>query len=335
MSVNKPAETVPAKRPKGVRVLVAVLVAQLVIAAVLIYFALAGWPWVPKAPATVGATSVPARFLPGQPGDGVATPTADNFNQARAFALLRRQVELYRWRPAGSPASRRLGVDLRRRLPGGRFEALSGANRRLRNVVGVIAGRKPAIVVGAHYDVEARPRGFVGANDGAAGTAAVVELARALAARPVAGGRELRFVLFDGEEEPPGSTDFLRDALRGSKAYAAAHRREVGQMILLGYVANRGLQLPREGSSNAALWARLRAAAARVGTQSSFPDRTGVTIYDDHTPFLDRGIASIDLIDFDYPWRDTLADNLSKVTPRALDVTGESVFALLDELRRR
>ena len=33
-------------------------------------------------------------------------------------------------------------------------------------------GRRPAIVVGAHYDTEATVPGHVGANDGAAGTAA-------------------------------------------------------------------------------------------------------------------------------------------------------------------
>ena len=37
--------------------------------------------------------------------------------------------------------------------------------------------------------------------------------------RMSANAREVRFVLFDGEEEPPGSTDFRTDALRGSKAY--------------------------------------------------------------------------------------------------------------------
>jgi hypothetical protein len=94
------------------------------------------------------------------------------------------------------------------------------------------------------------------------------------------------------------------------------------------------LQLPREGTSDRQLWAKLSAAAERSGTAASFPDRTGNAVWDDHTPFLERGIAAIDLIDFQYPWRDTLADNLGKVSPRALDVTGETVYALLDQLRR-
>ena len=109
--------------------------------------------------------------------------------------------------------------------------------------------KRDTIVVGAHYDTEYHPKGFVGANDGAAGTAAVVELARALRSTS---GREVRFVLFDGEEEGPGCSNarFAECALRGSRAYVAAHRGEVGQMVLLDYVANKGLRLPREGGGS-------------------------------------------------------------------------------------
>ena len=43
----------------------------------------------------------------------------------------------------------------------------------LRNVIGTVRGREPGyIVVGAHYDTKDIP-GFVGANDGASGTAVV------------------------------------------------------------------------------------------------------------------------------------------------------------------
>ena len=43
-----------------------------------------------------------------------------------------------------------------------------------------------------------------------------------------------------GEEEPPGcpDSDFEQCALRGSRAYAAAHADEIGELILLDYVAN-------------------------------------------------------------------------------------------------
>jgi Zn-dependent M28 family amino/carboxypeptidase len=187
-------------------------------------------------------------------------------------------------------------------------------------------------VVGAHYDSEYHPKGFVGANDSAAGTAAVVELARDLRSTS---GREVRFVLFDGEEEGPGCPNarFATCALRGSRAYVAAHRGEVGQMILLDYIANRGVRLPREGSSDQALWARVRAAASDVGVGAVFPPTDQVTIYDDHTPFLRAGVPAVDLIDFSYRYADGLEDTIDKLSVASLDAVGETVYALVSELR--
>ncbi|MCW3010878.1 MAG: Zn-dependent exopeptidase, partial [Solirubrobacterales bacterium] len=247
----------------------------------------------------------------------------------------------YGQRPAGSPQLLRLARELRGLLPNGRFEPLPGAVGRtgvgLRNVVGTIPGRRPALVIGAHYDTESHPEGFVGANDGAAGTAAVVELARSLRKLPrPAGAREVRFVLFDGEEEPreEDNDDFYSSALRGSKAYVEAHRREVRAMVLLDYVANKGLRLPREGSSDEELWAQLRAAARAVGVARAFPDGDGTAVFDDHTPFLRAGIPSIDLIDFEYRYADTVEDTVDKLDVRSLDAVGEAVVELVRRLDR-
>jgi len=253
----------------------------------------------------------------------------NRFDADRAFAELRAQVRLGP-RPAGSPASRRLAERLRRALPGGRFEPVPGG---LRNVVGRLPGRRPALLIAAHYDTKDVP-GFIGANDGASGTAVVVELARALrraARRP--GGPELQFALFDGEESPAGASDFLRAGVRGARAHLAAHRGELGALVLLDFVGDRDLALPRERGSDAALWSRLRAAARRVGVARAFPDRTTDEIYDDHTPFTRAGVPAIDVIDFTYRWFHTRADTLDKVSPRSLDAVGEAVAELALGLR--
>jgi Peptidase family M28 len=302
-----------------VRLLVIALVAQLILGAVLIVLAANDF-----APFADG-DEAPARTS--RVVHGVPQPTADRFDSSRAYSLVREQVERYGPRPAGSAASRRLSERLRRLLPNGRFEPVPGG---LRNIVGRLPGRGPAIVVGAHYDTEATIPNHVGANDGAAGPAAVVEIARALRSRRPA--RELRFVLFDGEEEPVGSRNFVRDALRGSKAYVAAHRREVKELILLDYIANRGLRLPREGTSTPTLWAGVRAAAARVGVARVFPPRIGASVIDDHTPFLQARIPAVDLIDFQYRYADTPQDTPDKLSARSLDAVGETVVELL---RRR
>jgi glutaminyl-peptide cyclotransferase len=249
----------------------------------------------------------------------------DRFDGARAFAELRRQVARGP-RPAGSAASRRLARRLRRALPHGHFEKVPGG---LRNVVGRLPGRKPAVVVAAHYDTKRMP-GFVGANDGAGGTAAVLELARALrhTDRP-AGAPELRFVLLDGEEATNDKADFLLSGVRGAKAYARRHHGELRAFVLLDFVANKNLRLRREEGSDPALWARLRAAAQRVGAEAAFPGETQGEVLDDHTPFARDGVPAIDLIDFDFPCWHKRCDDMSAVSAHSLDLSGEAVLELL------
>jgi hypothetical protein len=302
---------------------VVALLVQLVLGAGLIVVAIKGFPLIGGGGDT-REDGAPAA------APAVPRPSVDHFDAERAFALIRRQVG-YGQRPAGSPQLRRVAEVLRRQLPNGRFEAVTG-HPGLRNIVGTLPGTKPAIVLGAHYDSEYHPKGFVGANDSAAGTAAVVELARDLR---TTSGREVRFVLFDGEEEGPGCPNarFAQCALRGSRAYVAAHRREVGAMVLLDYIANKGVRLPREGSSTPTLWARVRAAAQRVGVASVFPPRDQVTIYDDHTPFLRAGIPAVDLIDFSYRYADGVHDTIDKLSTASMDAVGETMFELIRELR--
>jgi len=259
------------------------------------------------------------------------------------MSLVRAQVAVGQ-RPAGSPQLRNLAVTLRGLMgsqPGSpikdvHFEPVpsTGPQQGLRNIVGVLPGRGPAILVGAHYDTEWHPKGFVGANDSAAGTAAVLELARSLPAALPENHREIRFVLFDGEEDPPGCTDkdFQFCALRGSRAYAAAHPGQIGDMILLDYIANRDARIRRELNSNEALWGQLRQAADEVGAGDIFPPGIQGGVIDDHYPFLAQGVPSIDLIDFNYAYADTVEDTVDKLDPAVMDKVGETVAQLLIDM---
>ncbi len=281
--------------------------------------------------ALVAGCGAAGRPTTGEP----AHARVDQFDSARAWRLVRQQLA-YGQRPAGSARLRRLAVRLRPLLPGGYFEPVPHEPG-LRNVVGSLPGRRPGIVVGAHYDTLAAPRGFVGANNGAAGSAVVIEVARALARmKPPPGAREVRFVLFDGEEParglPEESTDFYNSGLRGSHAYVAANPHRTIAMLLLDYVGNKGLRLPREGSSSPALWSRVRAAAKTVGASSVFPPTIGPALTDDHSPFLRSGVPAVDLIDWSYPGHD-VSDRLDKLSPRSLDAVGETVTAAVQRLR--
>jgi hypothetical protein len=255
---------------------------------------------------------------------GAAAPTTDRFDEDRAWRLLEYQVKLGP-RPAGSPQLQGLASYIRKRIPRGRIEAVPGG---LQNVVGEIPGKGKAIVLAAHYDTKDIP-GFVGANDGAGGTAAVMVIARRLKAmkRPK-NAPPIRFVFFDGEEAT-NDADFYGTGLRGSKHYAKRNAKQIQKLILLDFIADKDLSIPREESSDAAMWKDLRAAARRVGAQSVFPDKTSAVVLDDHTPFLRKGIPAIDLIDFDFRCWHKRCDDLTAVSKRSLDLSGEAVLEYL------
>jgi glutaminyl-peptide cyclotransferase len=257
-----------------------------------------------------------------------AAKRADRFDSARAWKHLTYQVGLGP-RPAGSPALAQLAGYLRAWLPRGHYESVPG-HPGLRNVVGRIPGSKPAVVLAAHYDTKNLP-GFVGANDGAGGTAAVLEISRALRKleRPK-GAPEVRFVFFDGEEATDDSSPFEATGLRGSRAYADRHAKEIRALVLLDFVAEKGaMRIPREAGSDPRLWRRLRSAAKRAGSLEAFPNLVSGEVTDDHTPFTRKGIPAIDLIDFTFPcWHET-CDDLSAVSERSLDLSGEAVLELL------
>ncbi|HWK29424.1 MAG TPA: M28 family metallopeptidase [Solirubrobacter sp.] len=268
----------------------------------------------PAAAATEAPTAAPAKRV-------------DRFDADRAWATLEYQVKLGP-RPAGSPASRKLAAYIKARLPNARYQNLPGG---LRNVIGSIPGKGKPIVLAAHYDTKDIPD-FVGANDGAGGTAALLELARTLrkAKRP-ANASPIWFVAFDGEEATDDN-DFYGTGLRGSKPFARKYAKRIKELVLMDFIANRQLAIPYEASSDASMWADLREAAERVGAGDAFPDLRQGVVEDDHTPFLRRGVPAIDLIDFNFPCWHKTCDDLTAVSKTSLDKSGEALFEFL---RRR
>ncbi len=256
--------------------------------------------------------------------EAAASRLADKFDEDRAFKLLEYQVKIGP-RPAGSPELKQLASYIRARIPRGKLEAVPGG---LQNVVGEIPGKGKAIVLAAHYDTKDIPD-FVGANDGAGGTAAVMEIARVMSKRKrPKNAPPIRFVFFDGEEATDDA-DFLGTGIRGAKAYAAKHGKQTAKLVLLDFIADKDLSIPKEQSSDARMWKDLRAAAKRAGAQSAFPDETQGAVLDDHVPFLERGIPAIDLIDFDFPCWHKPCDDLTAVSKESLNLSGEAVLEYL------
>jgi len=100
---------------------------------------------------------------------------------------------------------------------------------RVRNLEVAVAARAPdarrLVVIGAHYD---SAQGAVGADDNGSGVAALLELARALKARPPVDGIEIRLVFYVNEELPWFGTEEM-----GSYVHASNLKREGREVVAM------------------------------------------------------------------------------------------------------
>jgi hypothetical protein len=275
-------------------------------------------------------------------GFAAAADGPGRFDGATALRHIERLVAIGP-RPAGSPGAartrdyivgelRRVGVQSRVEA----FEAETPHGRlRLANVIGVLPGRRPdVIVVAGHYDTKwFRELRFVGANDGGSSTALLLELARVLAGRQ----RELThwIVFFDGEEARETWT--AQDSLYGSRRLADELRRR-GQLpralIVADMIGDRDLGIRRESLSTPWLNDLIWAAARKLGHGQHFL-ADSLAVEDDHAPFLRLGVPAALLIDFDYPPWHTADDSLDKVSARSLQVVGDVLLEALPAIEAR
>lgn len=265
-----------------------------------------------------------------------ASGAQSEFDGQRAFDDLAAQVDLGP-RPSGTQANRKAAKLIRRGLHDAGAKGIR-VQRPYRNVLGTIPGSQPGtVVVGAHYDTKSRIPHFVGANDGASGVAVLLELARTLP-RPLP-GPSVQLVFFDAEEAKGDNFDASGD--RGSRQYVKyAHRArqgsapldEIKAMVLFDMIGDCDLQVPREANSSKQLY-RL------FGDKPPFGGNT-FPVEDDHTPFLQAGIPSLDLIDFDYGpgpppgeyWH-TPQDTIDHVCPESLDAIGDAALTAIPKIR--
>jgi len=265
-----------------------------------------------------------------------ATAPRAGFDSNRAWTDLERQVA-FGPRPAGSAALAQCRQYIEAQLKAAGityreqpFDAMTPAGViKMVNVIGTIPGRRPErIALATHYDTKRFQQfKFVGASDGASSTAAVLELARVLKNRQNEFTIELLFL--DGEEavnvewRDPDNT-------YGSKYYVQAAKQAgtlsgLKALILLDMVGDRDLDIRPDSNSARWLNAIVWSSAARLGYSSTFVPE-GFTVEDDHLPFVQAGVASIDIIDLDYPQWHTAQDDLDHVSARSLQIVGDVVL---------
>lgn len=264
-----------------------------------------------------------------------ATAQRTGFDSNRAWTDLERQVA-FGPRPAGSSplAQCRQYIEAQLKAAGisyreQPFDAMTPAGViKMVNVIGTIPGRRPErIALATHYDTKRfQEFTFVGASDGASSTAAVLELARVLKNRQNEFTIELLFL--DGEEavnvewRDPDNT-------YGSKYYVQAARQSgtlagLKALVLLDMVGDRDLDIRPDSNSAGWLNSIVWSSAARLGYSSTFVPE-GFTVEDDHLPFVQAGVPSIDIIDLDYPQWHTAQDDLNHVSARSLQIVGDVV----------
>jgi glutaminyl-peptide cyclotransferase len=196
-----------------------------------------------------------------------------------------------------------------------------------------------SLILGAHYDtrpradqesnVANRTRPIIGANDGASGVAILMELARAL---PQSVRRSVEFVFFDAEDS--GEINGW-DWIVGSTYYvgqlSSDRKASIRAMILLDMVGDTNLRLLRETGSTGSLQDYVWSIADHIGYNSTFLDQNGASILDDHSPFLNAGIPSLDIIQhnpFPRYWH-TLKDTPDKCSATSLGIVGSVLEAFV------
>jgi Zn-dependent M28 family amino/carboxypeptidase len=206
------------------------------------------------------------------------------------------------------------------------------------NVIATIPGtRKERIAIASHFDTKLyREFKFVGANDGASSTAALLELGRVLKQRQNEFTIELLFL--DGEEARMPQWQG-NDNTYGSRHYVQAAQKDksittLKAIVLLDMIGDRDLRVRRDANSTPWLVDAVWAAAARVGHSGTFSNEL-TTVDDDHLPFLRAGIPAVDIIDLDYPAWHTADDTLDNVSARSLQIVGDVVLAALPDIEAR
>lgn len=270
------------------------------------------------------------------------------FDGNRAFAHAEKLVG-FGPRPSGSEALARQAEYIAERLREAGLEVeeqrFAAATPRgtveFRNIIGKTRGRRgdrPVILLGAHHDTKWMTNlTFVGANDGASGVAVLLEIARVSARQP-----NLWFVFFDGEEcvREYGPND----GLHGSRYFVENLKRSgqsarIQAMVLLDMVGDARLNITMPADGDGRLIAEVFEAARETGHRDFF-GYGAAAILDDHVPFLQAGIPAVDIIDFEFGSRPgqndywhTGQDTLDKISPRSLEIVGQTVLRLIFRLQ--
>lgn len=189
------------------------------------------------------------------------------------------------------------------------------------------------LLLSCHIDTKQGRGAIVGADDGASGAAALLEIARVLAAQPQL-AKQVELVFFDGEESF-GAHITEEDGLYGSR-YDVQRREQLPRYLInLDMVGGAGktIIVPVVDTSADMLEHYLDTIAELGLSEDRWALYPG-SFWDDHRPFCEAGVETLNLIaDFHgSSWWHTARDNMSRISPASLGETGRVVMHLIRRL---
>ena len=286
-----------------------------------------------------------------------AAPLHDAFDSRRAWAYTA-QVAGFGERWPGSPGHGKTEDLIHQvlRKDGAQIEADDFTAKTPRgpvpvhNIIGKFNAtgdpKQKIFILAGHYDTLFQP-GFIGANDGASSTAILLAFADALAVQKTT-KLQIWLVWTDLEEAVKAFNS--DDGLYGSrhlagKLAANGTASRVAGFFLLDMIGDKDLGVARETGSSRWLQDFIAQAARELGYgQYFFQYESG--IIDDHVPFLEVGIAAVDVVDAMYgrmgPGFDSMgefhhsnADKMDKISPHSLEVVGRTILRTVELLDKQ
>jgi len=206
------------------------------------------------------------------------------------------------------------------------FQEFDFEGVKLRNVIARNSTKPPELLIGAHYDtrqfsdedpVESNQTTPVpGAIDGGSGSALLLGLGDLIFEEE----KSIWLVFFDGEDQ--GRINNWPWSV-GAEFFAKSLVKSPDKVVILDMLGDQDLKIYKELNSNLVLSSEIWATAYDLGYSSSFINEQKHSFLDDHLPFINLGIPTALLIDFDYPYWHTTSDTLDKVSERNLEIVLE------------
>jgi len=202
------------------------------------------------------------------------------------------------------------------------FQEFEFQGVQLRNVIARNSTNPPELLIGAHYDTRQfsdqdpvkskQSEPVPGAIDGGSGSALLLELGSRISDVETS----IWLVFFDGEDQ--GRINNWYWSI-GAEYFASNLLDKPEQIVILDMLGDEDLKIYKELNSDPKISAEIWNIAEDLGYSSYFVNEKKHLFIDDHLPFINLGIPTALLIDFDYPYWHTTSDTLDKVSEQNLE----------------